>query len=293
MDSLTYPAIIDGSLVSVGEACVPIRDEGFLRGDGAFEVVLVYGGHPFALEEHLERLAKSCRSLRLEYPHELLMSDIGAIVEHCPRRPTCAMRIILTRGGIRLVFLEPHQRTRAPSRLAPVVYQPQPVVDGSKTLSYAGNMQALRLAREAGFDDALLVTPDGRVLEAQTAAVFWVTAAGVLCTPPLEDGILDSITRRVIVGSMDVVQRSCTQGEIMKAREAFLAGTVKEVQPVSAIGAVELPDVPGHFTRRASQLLMHHIKSSIGVVLEDEADSDSDPSAGWQHGLGQAWRASS
>ena len=81
------------------------------------------------------------------------------------------------------------------ARVATVTYAPNRVLDGLKTLSYAGNMLAGRLAREQGFDEALLVTPHGRVLEGPTWTFFWV-ADGRLYTPPLEDRILASITRR-------------------------------------------------------------------------------------------------
>ena len=78
--------------------------------------------------------------------------------------------------------------------LATVTYAPTRVLDGVKSLSYAANMLATRIAREQGADEALLVTPHGRVLEGPTTSFFYVLD-GALCTPPLEDRILDSITR--------------------------------------------------------------------------------------------------
>lgn len=65
-------------------------------------------------------------------------------------------------------------------------------------------MPGAATAREAGGTDALFVTHDGRVLESQTAAFFWVDEAGELITPPLAEGILDSITRRVLLSRMEV-----------------------------------------------------------------------------------------
>ena len=80
-------------------------------------------------------------------------------------------------------------------RLGIVTYAPTRVLDGVKSLSYAANMLCTRLAQERGFDEALLVTPHGRVLEAPTSTLFWVDADGALCTPPLDEHILASITR--------------------------------------------------------------------------------------------------
>src|SRR5690606_4326701 len=115
------------------------------------------------------------------------------------------------------------------------------------SLSYAANMLCARLAREQGADDALLVTPHGRVLEAPTSSVF-VVLGGRLCTPPLGDHVLDSITRRRVREVADVVERPVTLSEAQGASEAFLASTLKEVLPVRAIDDVALP-APGPVTR--------------------------------------------
>ena len=80
------------------------------------------------------------------------------------------------------------------------------MLDGVKSLSYAANMLATRLAREQGADEALLVTPHGRVLEGPTTSLFYVLD-GALYTPPLEDRILDSITRRALFAVTDVRER--------------------------------------------------------------------------------------
>src|SRR5437764_848525 len=79
-----------------------------------------------------------------------------------------------------------------------------------------------RLARERGFDEALLVTPHGRVLEAPTSSIFWISAGSIL-TPPLDDHILASITRRIVVEVSGAVERPCSLDELLAADEAFLA----------------------------------------------------------------------
>ena len=84
---------------------------------------------------------------------------------------------MLTRGGRRLLLTEPLPATAASDvRLGIVTYAPTRVLDGVKSLSYAANMLCTRLAQERGFDEALLVTPHGRVLEAPTSSLFWVDA---------------------------------------------------------------------------------------------------------------------
>ena len=108
------------------------------------------------------------------------------------------------------------------------------MLDGLKTLSYAANMLARRLAKEQGYDEALLVTPHGRVLEGPTWSFFWVRA-GRLLTPPLEDRILGSITRARILAVTDAREEPCTLDDLQRAEEAFIASTVREVLPIAAI----------------------------------------------------------
>jgi branched-chain amino acid aminotransferase len=95
-------------------------------------------------------------------------------------------------------------------------------------------MLASRLARERGYDEALLVTPHGRVLEAPTSSIFWVEGETIL-TPPLGEHILASITRRIVIEQVGATERPCTLEELLGADEAFLASTVREVHPISAI----------------------------------------------------------
>ena len=95
-------------------------------------------------------------------------------------------------------------------------------------------MLARRLAREQGFDEALLVTPHGRVLEAPTSSIFWVNG-GKLMTPPLDDHILASITRALVIDVSGAHEQPCTLDDLIGADEAFLASTIREVQPIATI----------------------------------------------------------
>jgi branched-chain amino acid aminotransferase len=148
-------------------------------------------------------------------------------------------------------------------RLATITYAPTRILDGVKSLSYAANMLATRLAQERGFDEALLVTPHGRVLEAPTATFFWVRD-GELLTPPLDDHILASITRARLIGLLEVHERSCTMDDIRAADEAFLASTVREALPISAVDDHELA-VDGPLTAEAGRLLSERIADELAA----------------------------
>jgi len=257
---------LDGTIRLASETVVPATDEGLLRGDGVFEVVRVYDGRPFALPDHLDRLEHSAANLRLgwEVPRAELESEVPELLE---ARGAAAfdgcLRIVLTRGGRRLLLTEPLPAGPERTRLGFVTFAPTRVLDGIKSLSYAGNMLASRLARERGFDEALLVTPHGRVLEAPTSSLFWAGPDGSLCTPPLDEHILASITRDRVLELCHVEERSVTKDELMAAEEAFLASTTREVQSVAAIEDREFGE-PGPKTGEAATALRDRISRELG-----------------------------
>jgi branched-chain amino acid aminotransferase len=255
-------ASLDGVVMAAADATIPATDDGVLRGDGVFEVMRLYAGRPFALDEHLARMQGSAANLRLDPDIAGLRSDVDALLAEAG--PVDALlRLVLTRGGRRLALIEPLPEHPASIRLATVTYAPTRVLDGVKSLSYAANMLATRLARERGAEEALLVTPHGRVLEAPTSTFFWVSG-GALRTPPLDDHILDSITRRRLLEAVDVVEESCALEELGGAAEAFLASTVREVQPIAAIDDLELP-VGGPLTDDAARRLRERISAELGL----------------------------
>ena len=255
-------ASMDGSITLASSATIPATDEGLLRGDGVFEVIRVYDGQPFALEEHLRRLERSALNLRLPLDLEAVRAEAHRLLAHAGAGPDHeALRIVVTRGGRRLLLTEPLPVGPPHIRLGQVTFAPTRVLDGVKSLSYGANMLASRLAREQGYDEALLVTPHGRVLEAPTSSIFWVEGEAVF-TPPLDEHILASITRRVVIEESGAQERSCPVETLMEADEAFLASTIREVQPISAIESRELP-APGEVTSRIAAAVAERIRREL------------------------------
>ena len=271
MDELAAPtttaelACVNGSTMPAREATIPATDEGLLRGDGAFEVIRVYDGRPFALVDHLDRLERSAANLRLDdVPRTELESEIPALLEGRGGAGfDGCLRIVLTRGGHRLLLTEPLPPSPERVRLGVVEYAPTRVLDGIKSLSYGANMLCGRLARERGFDEALLVTPHGRVLEAPTSSLFWVDPEGTINTPPLSEHILASITRHRVMEVADVIERPCTMDDIRSASEAFLASTTREAQSIAAVEEIELPE--GERTREVREALRSRIEEELSA----------------------------
>jgi branched-chain amino acid aminotransferase len=262
-------ASLDGEIMLASEAMIPVTDEGFVRGDGAFEVVRVYDGVPFALDEHLARMQRSGANLRLAIDLEAIRADAHRLLAEASADTEHAgdhrlLRMIVTRGGRRVLITEQLLESPERVRLMSATYAPTRILDGVKSLSYAANMLASRLAREAGFDDAVLVTPHGRVLEAPTRSIFWVRE-GELCTTPLSEHILASITRAIVIEVCEVRERAATLDELYAADEVFLASTTREVHPVSAVDDHEYPG-PSPVTEDAAQRVMARVRERLAAA---------------------------
>jgi branched-chain amino acid aminotransferase len=261
--ALTALAILDGKVLPADEATIGVTDLGLLRGDGVFEVISVYDGRLFALEDHLRRMANSAQNLRLEIDLGAVQADIDALLAEAGP-VTGAIRFFVTRGGRRVGLVEAVPAEREPLILASITYAPPRILDGVKSLSYGGNMLATRLAIEKGATEALLVTPHGRVLEGPTSAFFVSLDGETLVTPPLSDHVLDSITRRRLLAMLPHAREEVvTREELHGAREAFLASTTREVQPIARIDEDDLPLVPGPLTQAAAEAFAAHIRDAL------------------------------
>jgi branched-chain amino acid aminotransferase len=259
-------ASIDGLISPTAEATVPLKDDGLYRGDGVFEVIRLYAGHPFALADHLDRLERSAAAIELAVERAALEQELDALLAEFGEADG-QLRILITRGGRRIAITEPLPERTETIRLATVTYSPSVILTGVKSLSYAANMQATRLAQAQGAEEAVLVTPDGTVLEAPTSTIFWVSPQEVLRTPSLESGVLQSITRARVVAEMEVEEGVWPVADLRAAREAFLASTTREVQAVSAIDGTELPQAPGERTREAIEAF----NTALGRELQHQS----------------------
>jgi 4-amino-4-deoxychorismate lyase len=255
-------------------------DLALVRGEAVFEALRTYGGRPFRLEAHLERLAASARAIELTLPDGL--EDLAARAVDAAGGGDLVLRLICTRGregpgggpvafaictdlpasfeeerrrGLRLVLLttatDPLLRAAAPWLLA-----------GVKTISYATNMAAQRTARARGADDAILVGLGGELLEAPTATLWW-RVGHTLHTPSLELGILAGITRAVLLDlapslGLKVLEGVFTAEDLATADEAFLSSSTRELMPVVEVDGAPIADGhPGPVTADLQSALRH------------------------------------
>jgi branched-chain amino acid aminotransferase len=199
--------------------------------------------------------------IELPVERDLVEAELEALLDEFGAGDA-QVRILITRGGRRILLIENLPDRGASARLATVTYSPSVILTGVKSLSYGANMQATRIAQARGADEALLVRPDGVVLEAPTSTIFWVSPEGGLRTPSIGTGILESITRARIVRELQVEEGEFDVGDLLGTSEAFLASTVREVQPVAAIDGNAL-ETPGPRTREAADAFQRSLKETL------------------------------
>jgi branched-chain amino acid aminotransferase len=227
---------------------VPAEDRGFLLGDGLFETVRIYGGVPFRLAAHLERLEAGAIQLGIPVPNDLEWRVRWA-VEEGPSEG--ALRITLSRGpggdlsgegagpptlALRISPVPDTNEVELHGALEGWVHQGA-LSTGIKGLSYLERILALRRARERGRDEALVRNARGELVEGSTSNLLAVGPRGELVAPGRRDGALPGITRDVLLTEarqmgLTIQERGLRPGELHTLRELLLTSSIREVVPV-------------------------------------------------------------
>ena len=220
------------------------------RGRAAFETLRVYGGHPFRLEAHLERLSSSSIRIGLTAPPAAAFAELAMLVSPEAGTGDAVLRLVWTTGptgGGPRARARPAQRgagwiattrergARAVSLLGVRAAVPW-LLPGVKSTSYAVNMAAEAEAKRRGADEAVFVDADGIVLEGTVTNVWW-RRGRTLFTPELDLGILAGVTRAVLLElaggeGYEVEEGAYPLAELHGAEEAFTSSSVREVMPL-------------------------------------------------------------
>ena len=252
--------IIDGEPRDDSDAVISVFDWAVIRGFAVFEVVRVYGTRLFRVDPHLARLTRSAAEMGIPAPDRPSLA--GAMERLAAANGSGQVRVILTGGGRdpdtpaaprTVVLWEPLPFVPERVRVLPIVapWHPGTIASGFpgvKWTSYAPNMATTDRARLAGYDDALLLTTDGIVLEGPTFSYAWVQEGG-LETPALDLGILPSITRDVVAECCARLAIPFSEGSyplerVVGADEVLALSTVKQVTPVELVGESPIPVGP-------------------------------------------------
>jgi branched-chain amino acid aminotransferase len=250
---------IDGKIVPVAEAKISVFDHGLLYGDGVFEGIRVYDGKIFEEEAHIVRLFQSARAIRLEIP--LSPAEVSKAMYDTMKANGITgdgyIRLVVTRG-VGTLGINPFNAA-CPSVIIiadqialypPAVYEkgleavtasmirnhPNAMPPRIKSLNYLNNILAKIEAVQAGVPEAVMLNHLGLVAECTGDNIFiWRT--GQLLTPPLYAGILDGITRAVVMKlakrrNLSVVETDLMRHDLYIADELFVTGSAAQIVPI-------------------------------------------------------------
>ncbi|MEC4674588.1 MAG: D-amino-acid transaminase [Nitrospirota bacterium] len=274
-------AYLNGQFLPLEQARVSIDDRGFQFGDGVYEVVRVYRGKPFRLEDHLIRLERSAQAISI--PMTLSVGEWERVIRDGIDRSQleeCKVYIQITRG------VAPREHTFPSSSIPTTVMTVRDIdsIDAVlrqggvsaitlpdqrwgrcsiKSLNLLPNLLAKQQAKEQEAFEAILIK-EGSVTEGTSSNVM-MASDDVLVTPALSDQLLAGVTRQELLtlarhAGIQVEERVVKQDELMEAQEVFLAGTTIEV-----IGVTKLDGKPignGHvglMTRRLQSMLLNAV----------------------------------
>lgn len=262
--------IVNGAVVDGRKARLSVWDQTVQRGDGMFEVVRVLPNRkPLATDLHMDRLFDGAKVL--DYAIPASRTEIASWIEQVSQDGGEGMvRVLLTRGSTNgsgahipdfcvstdappsvVVMWQPLPKWPAATRLLPLSawWHPAGVWQTVKWLSYGPNMHMSRTAAKAGFDDAVLTSVRGDVLDGPTFAIGWFkdrtlytpdkTALGLLpsCTLALALSCAQDIGLRVVEGVFPLKT-------MLSADEVFVTSSTKDVLPVCAVGDTTYPAGP-------------------------------------------------
>ena len=288
---------LNGTFVDQSKAVVSVFDHGLLYGDGVFEGIRSYDGLIFKLREHIDRLFESAHTIMLTIPmSKERLADVVKQSLRVNRLRDGYVRLVVTRG-VGDLGLDP-RKCRAPTvfviadkiQLYPrALYErgldlitvatqrnvPEALNPQIKSLNYLNNILAKIEAINAGFEEAIMLSPSGYVTECTGENLFLVKA-GVLRTPPTYIGVLRGITRQTVMElgepqQLRVEEELLTRHDLFNADEVFLTGTAAEIVPVVTIdGRVIGSGKPGPVTRELQRAFRQLTKTAgvkMGTVL--------------------------
>jgi D-alanine transaminase len=250
-DSLAY---LNGEFLRVQDAKISVLDRGFIFGDGVYEVVPVYEGRPFRMDEHLARLERSLAAIRIDAPFD--RAGWNEIVQGLIDRSlttSCVVYLQVTRGvakrdhgfpgdgvaptvfGMTSPFTRPSAQLREQGVSLISIPDERWLHCDIKSVSLLGNVLAKQQAADAGVDEVVQFR-DGMLSEGATCNI-WVAAGGKLLAPPKNHLVLEGIRYGLMAelaeeAGIPFEMRPISRAEVEKADELMVSSATREVLPV-------------------------------------------------------------
>jgi D-alanine transaminase len=271
---------VNGRYVEIDDLVIPIDERGHQFGDGVYEVIRVYNGNPYMLDEHIERLINSATAIRL--PITDTKDDFKTLILEAVDKSQlvdCNVYLQITRGIVTRNHLFPNVPVSITMTVRPAkVLSVESRENGEKaifhdderwancyikSLNLLPNILAKQIAHEAGCYEAILVK-DGYVTEGTSSNVF-IIKDGKIYTTPLTKQILPGITRIAVknvaaILNVDFIEKHVTPDELITADEVFVTSTTSEIMPIVQVGENQIgTGKPGEVTKKLYQQFLNTI----------------------------------
>lgn len=280
---------LNNKLVPDNKASISVFDHGFLYGDGIYETLRAYKGVVFKLDEHIDRLFQSASIIGLAIPKKPdALKEAVYTTLRAGRQKEAVIRISISRGkgppGLdpalcpkpTLVIMSikfrnyPRQYYSKGIKLAIANTRRnymRAIDPRVKSLNFLNNILAKREAIEKKAHEAVMLNYRGYIAEGTVSNVFFVKD-GVLCTPDVRVGILDGITRRIILHiakelNVELYEGKFKKEDIYTAQEIFISNTTMEVMPVSYIDDIKVAGSPGKYTKMLHTAYKEHVRTYV------------------------------
>lgn len=257
--------IVDGELASDGRVALDVDDPGLTLGLGVFETLRTYGGRPFRLGAHLDRLEASAVALGLACARAEISAEIARCLAGWPAGEEANVRVTLLGSGRRIVRASTLQPVSGPARCAAVVWEPHPDLPGwIKHTSRAASALAIR---RPGVTEALWVDRVGLLLEGTRSNIIGV-AGGILRTPPLDGRVLAGVTRGAVIEAACRVGLPVDEAPLpylAPLDELYVCSTLRELQPVVELDGRAAPGA-GPVGASVLQALHAMIAEELGLA---------------------------
>jgi D-alanine transaminase len=279
-------ANLNGERMSLAEARIPALDRGFLFGDAVYEVLRVYHGRPWMVEDHLARLGRSLEAIHV---HGVDLAQLRQrMLDTIAAGPfdEAIVYIQITRGaaprshgfpaGIKPLeflyvqeFRDPYAQTRQDGAAVITLPDLRWGRCDIKSTNLLANVLAAQSAKEAGCTEALLCSEDNAVSEGTHTSLFGVLD-GKLLTAPKSPHILPGITRGLVLrlaerARIELQEHELHRPDLARVSELFLTGTTSEVLPIVRVDGQPIADgKPGPITRRLQQAYREAVREACG-----------------------------
>lgn len=257
---------MNGEIIRKEEAVISAFDHGFLYGMGLFETFRVYKGHPFLLDDHLERLNSSLKQLNIEvqYSREQIHSVLQCLLKR-NELSDAYIRLNVSAGvgeiGLQtesyndpnlLIFSKPLPSIDRQGKKAVILNLRRNTPEGQERLKshhYLNNVLAKREIGETKDCEGIFLTEEGLLAEGIVSNLFWIKG-NVLYTPAIETGILNGITRQFVMKLANKCGMTIEEGfflveSVLDAEEIFVTNSIQEIVPITSINGNHKQGISG------------------------------------------------